>query len=129
MKGKHGYNTSSREVGELFVGHAVGTRQTTMFDMYADYIAKQRLGKCRVYWGRHSCDLTSGHYNECHKCICGCTPEYYSVLWGDDLTEKDLAENPFRLKALEKVERVYSWHDDFDKWGNYRPNKRGARTA
>lgn len=128
MSDKHGYNRNA-EAGEMFVGRVVNKRRITLFDMYAEYIALQRLGKCKVYWGRHACNNDSGHLNEQHKCICGCTPEYYSVLWGEDLTEKDKADNPIHLKALEKVERLFAWHDDFDKWGNYRPDKRGANAA
>lgn len=128
MKGKAGYRTTV-DSGELFVGKIVGSRKTNFFQLFSDFMMQQRQGKCRVYWGKHACNLTTGHLAEEHVCFCGCSPDYYSVLWGPDMSEWETALHEQRLVALEKVERSYSWHDEFDKWGNYRPGKRGAQSA
>lgn len=59
--------------------------------------AMKREGKCRVYWGQHSCNEDGWHFEE-HQCACGGKPHSYSVMWGQDLTVSELMEMRERQK-------------------------------
>lgn len=100
------------------------TSSRTWMQEFRAFIESQRIGKCDVHWGRHSCDHVSGHKSRFHHCKCGCSPEYSSVLWGSDLNVKEIAENAIRQEYLAERERQESWADPFDQYGKFNPDRR-----
>lgn len=113
------------EIGDIFTGHMTNSHRANFFQQFEEYIQQQRQGKCQVYWGKHACHEQHGpnHPPE-HRCRCGTVPFPWSVLWGNHLNAREIAQIPERQEELRKVENRYSWHDEFDKKGNYRPNRR-----
>lgn len=91
---------------------------------YRAFVESNRMGKCDVHWGRHSCNHDSGHKSRFHHCECGASPEYSSVLWGVDRSQQEIAEESVRQERLAKRENVESWADPFDQYGNYNPNRK-----
>jgi hypothetical protein len=116
------------EDGELMRGKRANSRLDFMTAL-SDFINEQRLGKCQVFWGRHACNIPRNHGPHQHRCCCNNTPQYYSVLWGDDLTQAEINNRPHCQKDLAAVEKLASYADDFDTTGQYRPNRqrRGIR--
>jgi hypothetical protein len=100
------------------------TSSRSWMQEFRAFVESNRMGKCDVHWGRHSCNHDSGHKRRIHHCQCGAIPEYSSVLWGIDLDEQEIAEQSLRQKRLAKRENIASWADQFDQYGNYNPDRK-----